>query len=81
MPERIVYVEKPCPAITVLNPVAKIEGNVTNGCVCGNQLKELFNGAKQLRKSEKYYIEQIEKYNSNFTHINTTPWQLLLNRI
>jgi len=65
--EKLVYVKASCPKIQVLKPVGKIDGNITNGCVCDTQLKELLMGTSQLRKSENYYIEQVGKYNNNFT--------------
>ena len=64
---RYVYIEPTCPKIEVLETVPKIQGRVgPDGCLRGDQLKELFKGAKMLRKSENYYREQITKYNQEF---------------
>ena len=61
------FVEPSCPTIQVLKTVPAIDGNITEGCVCGDQLDELLRGASQLRRSETYYIKQVGRYNDNFT--------------
>ena len=65
--DRYVYVDVPCPKIKVLQVVPVIDGNVTNGCVCDNQLTDLLRGTSDLRKSESYYIDELTTYNKEFT--------------
>ena len=62
-----VYVKDACPRIEVVQTVPKISGQVdANGCICGEQLGELFNGASMLRQSETYYNGEVSKYNKEF---------------
>ena len=62
-----VYVEGTCPRIEVLEPVGKIKVIVgPNGEITKESAGNLVNGARQLRKSEAYYIEQVTNYNEKF---------------
>lgn len=49
------------PKIVVLKPVPAIQ--VVEGNISGDEIKKVI----QLRKSEQYYIEQVSKYNEEFT--------------
>ncbi len=63
-----VYIEANCPKIAVLKPVDRIDlivGN--NGTIHEPYTTNIIKGAKMLRKSESYYIEQLNKYNKKFT--------------
>ena len=66
-----IFIETKCPRIEVLQSVPEIDGNITNGCVCNEQLTELLQGTSQLRRSETYYIQQIGIYNKKFTRTLT----------
>jgi len=66
-----VFVEAQCPRIEVLPTVAKVEGNITNGMIGGEQLDALLKGTSALRASETYYRKQLEVYNSKFTNTLT----------
>jgi len=46
----------------VLKPVPEIV--VTGGTITGDEIKKV----QMLRKSERYYIEQVSKYNEEFAH-------------
>ena len=63
-----VYIEKELPYIQVPKRSNQIDVNVTNGCACGDSLKNIFNGIKALRQNENYCIEQINKYNKEFVN-------------
>ena len=66
-----VYIESTCPVIEVLKPIAPIEVIVdSEGNITKQSTHNLVNGAKALRGSESYYIEQINKYNKEFTAID-----------
>ena len=62
-----VFVEAKCPKIEVLQRVDDINGSFVGECLCGDQLYDLMIGTSQLRKSETYYIDEITKYNEEFT--------------
>jgi len=63
-----VYIEATCPQIKVLKPVPRIDGRIgPDYSVEGEQLTKLLQGASQLRKTETYYIQEITKYNKEFT--------------
>jgi len=66
--KEVVFVEASCPHIEVISAVPAIDGNITEGCVCGDQLTELLQGTVDLRRSEGYYIKQVSKYNKEFTN-------------
>jgi len=63
---RVQYVKAHCPRIAPLEPVDAIEVNVTDGCACGDSLRNIFEGIGTLRSHERYYRDQIEKYNGEF---------------
>lgn len=62
-----VFIEPSCPSIAVLSKVPPIDGAIVDGCVCGDQLNDLLNNTGKLRQSETYYLEQVTKYNKEFT--------------
>ena len=62
-----VFIAPSCPSIQLLDKVQPINGQVNNGCVCGDQLDDLINSTGKLRQSETYYFEQVGKYNKEFT--------------
>jgi len=62
------YIEGTCPAIATVKVVPPIPVITdTNGTVMCESLPTLLQGATMLRKSERYYIKQIDIYNSKFT--------------
>lgn len=60
------YIKAQCPRIEVPVKVPAIDVNITNGCVCGESLRNMFNGVSTLRNTEGYCIEQISKYDEEF---------------
>lgn len=50
------------PKIVMLKPVPDI--TVTGGAITGDEIKKV----QMLRKSERYYIEQVTKYNEEFAN-------------
>jgi len=63
-----VYVKKECPRIEPLTIVPSIELTVdAEGKITDQSIDGLIKGAKALRRSEKYYYEQVSKYNEEFT--------------
>ena len=55
------------PHIKVLPPIQQITVELDKGCICGVDAQNTFQLIRQLRKSELYYIEQLTKYNEEFT--------------
>ena len=62
-----IFIETKCPRIETITKVPKIEGNITNDCICGDNLYKLLKTTKKLRNSESYYLEQVSSYNEKFT--------------
>jgi len=68
--KKYVYVESKCPHIEVLKRVDDIPVEVdANGSITKESVDNLIIGAKQLRKSESYYIRQLTEYNKRFDKI------------
>ena len=62
---KYVYVKPP--KIQVVPRAQGIDINVSQHCMCNDDVDEVFALVKQLRKSEEYYIEAITTYNESFT--------------
>ena len=67
-----IFIETKCPRIETVKKVPKIEGNITNDCVCGDNLYDLLKTTQKLRDSEAYYYNQVSKYNKKFTKPSLT---------
>ena len=63
---KTIYVEKELPSIQVPKKINSIDINVTNKCICGDSVTNVFNGIKALRGTEDYCIDQLTKYNKDF---------------
>lgn len=64
---KTVYVKPSCPKIEPLPIVPDINVSVHDGCICGSDTVQLFNGVGMLRQTEMYYLQSIEEYNKDFT--------------
>lgn len=66
-----IYIESTCPKIEVLKIIPRIDVTVSeDGAIRDTSMYNLINGAKQLRKTEAYYYEQVTKYNKEFTTVD-----------
>ena len=65
---KTVYIEKELPTILVPEKVSSIDINVTNECICGESVINVFNGIKALRNTENYCIKQLIMYNKDFVN-------------
>lgn len=61
-------VQASCPKIETLKVVERIQitADANGSIVTEANTKSLVKGAEQLRKSEQYYFNQINKYNDKF---------------
>jgi len=68
--KKYVYVESKCPHLETLKKVDDISVTVdANGSITPESVDNLVRGARQLRKSEKYYFQQITEYNKRFDKV------------
>jgi len=62
-----VFIEASCPKLEILKPVDRIDINVSSdGAIRDESMHNLIIGAKMLRKTEVFYIDQLTDYNSKF---------------
>ena len=66
--EKVVYIQRDCPKIEKLPLRPAVSVGVYGGCVCDNNLSELFNLIHTLRRDVRFYDMQIEEYNKEFAN-------------